>query len=167
MKMMIENIKKQMTIFVLLDALLLLFSFFKGFYWIVNSQIAFLSTLSIVLLSFLAYVRKINKQIALLNENIDVAKDYIDELEDPYDLYDEDKKDKKSSKLKMSMKNLSQTAGSALSFLRLLGYIFLIAGFFALIKTKMFLVMPYILGISIVPLGTVLSGILAAYKRKL
>ncbi len=162
---MIKSIKKQMIIFFILDALLLVFSFFKGFYWIVNSQIAFLSALSIVLLSFLAYVRKIDKQVSLLNESIDVAKDYIDELEDPYDLYDEDAKDKKKNKLKISMKNLSQTASSALSFLRILGYIFLVAGFFALIKTKMFLVLPYILGISIVPVGTILSGIFAAYKR--
>ena len=167
MMKMIKNIKKQMIIFFVLDALLIAFSFFKGFYWIINSQIAFLSALSIVLLSFLAYIRKIDKQVTLLNESIDVAKDYIDELEDPYDLYDENEneKDKKKNKLKMSMKNLSQTAGSALSFLRILGYIFLIAGFFALIKTKMFLVLPYILGISIVPVGTILSGIFVADKR--
>ena len=162
---MIKNIKKQMIIFFVLDALLIAFLFFKGFYWIVNSQIAFLSALSVVLLSFLASIRKIDKQVTLLNESIDVAKDYIDELEDPYDLYDENEKDKKKNKLKMSMKNLSQTGGSALSFLRILGYIFLIAGFFALIKTKMFLVLPYILGISIVPVGTILSGIFVADKR--
>ncbi len=158
-----KNIKKQLFIYIILDIFIFIFSIFKGYTWILNTQIAFLSSLSIVLLSFLSYVKNVNKQVKLVGDLID-DKDIIDELNDPYELYeDTDTKTKnKAEKIKISMKNLSKSKGAAVSFLRLIGYLILIAGFFLLVKIKLFLAIPYIIGISIIPVGGLIN---AVYQR--
>ena len=153
-------IKRQLVVYILLDIALLCFSFYKGVYWLINSQIAFLSVMIVVLLSFLSYIKNINRQIELLKDHIN-DRDYIDEMDDPYELYeDEENSDnKKHSKAKISMKNLSKSKGAAFSIWRIFGYVILIAGFMMLVKLKVFLILPYILGVSIVPLGTILSAL--------
>lgn len=161
--MMMKNIKKQLFIYIILDIFIFIFSIFKGYVWILNTQIAFLSSLCIILLSFLSYVKNVNKQVKLVGDLID-DRDIIDELNDPYELYEDTntKAKKRAEKIKISMKNLSKSKGGAVSFLRLIGYLILIAGFFLLVKIKLFLVIPYIIGISIVPVGGLINAI---YQR--
>jgi len=163
---MMKSINTQVMIYIILDLFVLAFSVFKGYTWIVNTQIAFLSAFSIVLLSFLSYVKNINKQIKTVGDIID-DKDFIDELDDPYELYEDDKKedkDNKKSKVKISMKNLAKSKGAAFSIFRILGYMVLIGGFFLLLKMKSFQILPYIIGISIIPVGGLINII---YQRKL
>ncbi len=160
-----KNIRKQLFVYIVLDTFIFIFSIFKGYSWVLNTQIAFLSSLSIVLLSFLSYVKNINKQVKLVGDLID-DKDMIDELNDPYELYEDEDVDtktkKRAEKIKISMKNLSKSKGGAVSFLRLIGYLILIAGFFLLVKIKLFLAIPYIIGISIIPVGSLINAI---YQR--
>ncbi len=162
---MMKNIRKQLFVYIVLDTFIFIFSIFKGYSWVLNTQIAFLSSLSIVLLSFLSYVKNINKQVKLVGDLID-DKDMIDELNDPYELYEDEDVDtktkKRAEKIKISMKNLSKSKGGAVSFLRLIGYLILIAGFFLLVKIKLFLAIPYIIGISIIPVGSLINAI---YQR--
>ena len=162
---MMKSINAQIVIYIVLDIFVLIFSIFKGYMWVVNTQIAFLSAFSIILLSFLSYVKNINKQIKALGDIVD-DRDYIDELDDPYELYDSDKEDKdgKKSKVKISMKNLAKSKGAAFSLFRILGYIILIGGFFLLLKMESFQIVPYLVGISIIPLGGLINII---YQRKL
>ncbi len=160
---MMKSINTQLYIYIILDIVLFIFSLFKGYTWIANTQIAFLSAFSIVLLSFLSYLKNINKQIKTLGDIVN-ERDFIDEMDDPYELYEDenDKKDKKS-RVKISMKNLSKTKSAAFSLLRLVGYGILIAGFFLLLKMKSFQIVPYLTGISIIPLGGFINII---YQRK-
>ncbi|NPA74449.1 MAG: hypothetical protein GXO12_07025 [Epsilonproteobacteria bacterium] len=159
MTMTISNIKKQLLIYISLDILLIAFSLYKGLDFLLNSQVAFLTSLMVTMLSFLSYLKNINKQIGLLSGLID-DRDYIDELDDPYELYSGDEKKDKISKAKITMKNLSKSKSAAFSVYRIVGYIILIAGFMMLVKFDIFAILPYILGISIVPLGTLLGAII-------
>jgi len=163
---MMKSINTQVMIYIFLDLFVLVFSIFNGYTWIVNTQIAFLSAFSIILLSFLSYVKNINKHIKTVGDIID-NKDFIDELDDPYELYEDDKKEdkgNKKSKVKISMKNLAKSKGAAFSIFRILGYMVLIGGFFLLLKMKSFQIFPYIVGISIIPAGSLINII---YQRKL
>ena len=161
---MMKSISTQLYIYIILDIIVLVFSFFKSYIWIANTQIAFMSAFSIVLLSFLSYLKNINKQIKTLGDIVD-ERDFIDEMDDPYELYeDENDKKNKKSKVKISMKNLSKSKSAAFSLFRLIGYIILIAGFFLLVKMKSFQIAPYLVGISIIPLGGFINII---YQRKL
>ncbi len=156
MKMM--KIRNQIIIYFILDFILILFSMYKGTMWLLNTQIAFASALLIILLSFLSYIKNVNKQVKVLADKID-ERDYIDELDDPYELYDENNTKKKPNKAKISVKNLSKSRGAAFSLYRILGYIVLIIGFLMLVKLKSIVIIAYILGISIIPLGTILSSL--------
>lgn len=160
-----KSIRSGIYIYIILDMIVFAISIFLGWKWVVNSQIAFFSAFSIVLLSFLSYLSNINKQIKTLGDIIEEDKDIIDEMDDPYDLYDKHDKEikDKKSKVKLSMKNLRKSKSASFSFFRLLGYIILIAGFFLLVKTESFSIIPYIIGISIIPLGGFLNII---YQRK-
>ena len=162
--MMMKSINTQIVIYIALDLFVIIFTVFKGYTWLINTQIAFLSAFSVVLLSFLSYVKNINKQVKTLGDIID-DKDFIDELDDPYELYDDKKdKDDKKSKVKISMKNLSKSKSAAFSLFRILGYGLLIGGFFLLLKIKSFEIIPYLIGISIIPVGGLINII---YQRKL
>ena len=162
--MMMKSINTQIVIYIALDLFVIIFTVFKGYTWLINTQIAFLSAFSVVLLSFLSYVKNINKQVKTLGDIID-DKDFIDELDDPYELYDDKKdKDDKKSKVKTSMKNLSKSKSAAFSLFRILGYGLLIGGFFLLLKIKSFEIIPYLIGISIIPVGGLINII---YQRKL
>ncbi len=155
------KIKDQITIYCILDFMLILFSFYKGALWLLNTQIAFTSALIIILLSFLSYLKNINRQITLLADRID-DRDLIDEMDDPYELYDENSNKTKPNKVKISIKNLSKSKGAAFSFFRILGYIILIIGFLTLVKLKSLIVVAYISGISIIPVGT----LILSFKNK-
>ena len=162
--MMMKSIETQIIIYIALDLFVFIFAIFEGYVWVVNTQIAFLSAFSIVLLSFLSYLKNINKQIKTLGDIVN-ERDFIDEMDDPYELYENenDKKDKKS-KIEISMKNLSKSKSAAFSLFRLIGYVILIAGFFLLLKMKSFQIIPYLAGISIIPLGGFINIV---YQRKL
>ncbi len=151
------KIKNQIIIYFILDLVLILFSFYKGTLWLLNTQIAFFSALIIILLSFLSYTKNINKQIGLLGDKID-DRDFIDEMDDPYELYETNENHTKPNKTKISMKNLSKSKGAAFSLFRILGYIILIFGFLVLVKLKSLMAIAYILGISIIPVGTLISS---------
>jgi len=163
---MMTKIRVQLYTYITLDILLMLYSSYKGINFFINSQVAFLSALAIVVLSFVSYLRNINKQISALSEKLDTTGDILDEIDDPYNLYEDDEKDeqKTSQKVKLTMKNLSQSKGAALSLFRILGYALLVAGFFMLVKYKIFSILPYILGISIIPLGTLISAFLTNHR---
>ncbi len=159
-----KDIKTGLYIYIILDVIVFAVSLFFGWKWIVNSQIAFFGAFGIVLLSFLAYLKNINKQIKIIGDIID-DKDIIDEMDDPYELYEENDKNtsNKKSKIKISVKNLKKSKSAAFSLSRVIGYALFIGSFLLLVKTDSFLIIPYIIGISIIPLGGLLNII---YQRK-
>ncbi len=182
-KMMMKinpEILKFAKVFIFLDLCLILYSLiFQNNLWVLNTQVAFVSSLFIVIASFLSYRRNIQSRLSnldLTKTNQSEDRDKIDEIDDPYDLYTEYEEipeeeltsekikeiinDEKSKVNKNSFKNTLFSASGFLSIYRILGYGILIFGFFALNNNKIFLPIAFIIGLGIVPIGVLFSKLL-------
>lgn len=167
-------------VFIAINLCLVIYSFvFESMHWLLNTQVAFFSSLFITIASFLSYKRNIQSRIS----NLDMSKtsktedrDKIDEIDDPYDLYTEYEEipeeeltpekikeiinDEKSKVRKDSFKNTLFSAGGFLSIYRVLGYGSLLFGFFALNNNGIFLPIAFMIGLGVVPLGVLASKLL-------
>ena len=181
MKMKINSsIKNFAKVFILLNLCLIIgILILKDVTWLLNTQVAFISSLFITIASFLSYKKNIQGRLSNLDTsrvNKTEDRDKIDEIDDPYDLYTEYEEipeeeltpskikeiiDEEKSKVKKnSLKNTFFSATGFLSIYRVLGYSTLIFGFFALNNNKLFVPMAFIIGLSIVPIGVLLSKLL-------
>ncbi|RXK14620.1 hypothetical protein CP965_04025 [Halarcobacter mediterraneus] len=172
-------------VFIVLDLFLVLYSFlFQNATWVLNTQVAFFASLLITLSSYFSYRRNVNKRLSNLKEKNDFRtledRDKIDEIDDPYDLYSEYEeipeeelntekikeiiKEEKTKVKRNSIKNTFTSASGFISIFRVVAYGFLVLGFFALNNNKIFIAIPFLIGLSVVPLGTLLSKIV--YRRK-
>ena len=170
------EILKFAKVFFLLDLCLLIYSFiFQNGIWLLNTQVAFISSLFIVISSFYSYKRNIQNRLSNFEASKASAedRDKIDEIDDPFDLYSEYEEipeeeltpekikeiiqEEKTKVKKNSLKNTLFSAGGFLSIYRILGYGILIFGFFALNNNKIFIPVAFIVGLGIVPIGVLLS----------
>ena len=176
-----QSLKNFAIVFIVLDLALIIYALvFNTPSWLLNTQVAFISSLLITVASFLSYKKNIQGRLS----NLDLSKpalktedrDKIDEIDDPYDLYTEYEEipeeelttekikeiigDEKSKIKKNSFKNTLFSATGFLSIYRVLGYSTLIFGFFALNNNKLFMPIAFIIGLGIVPLGVLLSKLL-------
>lgn len=151
--------------------------FFQNLLWLLNLQVAFISSLVIILASFFSYRKNIQSNL----ENSYYAKksgeerDKLDEIDDPYDLYSKDEEitqeelsDEKIKKLIKEEKNRVKqnyfkntifSASGFLSIYRISAYFLLILGFFALNNNGLFIPLAYIFGLGIIPIGVLVSRI--------
>ena len=182
-KMMMKinpEVLKFAKVFLFLDLCIFIYAtIFQNSFWLLNSQVAFISSLFIVIASFTSYRKNIQNRLS----NLDLTKssknedrDKIDEIDDPYDLYTEYEEipedeltpekikeilnDEKSKVKRNTLKNTFFSASGFLSIYRILGYGTLLFGFFALNNNKIFLPIAFIIGLSIVPIGVLLSKLL-------
>lgn len=125
--------------------LLILVSYFISFQFFINFQIAFLSSLFIILGSMYTYRKMINTKVE--SSEFEDKRDLLDEIEDPHELYDDTplneapieeldlkaivKEEKKKIKT-LSIKNMKYGAKGSFSPFRLFPYLFLVLGFIAL-----------------------------------
>lgn len=164
-------------IFIVLNLCLSLYaSFFQNQTWLLNLQVAFFSSLFVTLASFLSYKKNIENRLSNLDENskdLSEQRDKIDEIDDPFDLYSEyeeiKEEDLTTEKIKEiinderkkvkqnSFKNTIFSATGFVSIYRILGYGFLIFGFFALNNNKILIPFAFIVGLSIVPIGVLFT----------
>ena len=175
-----QSLKNFALVFVVLDLSLVIYALvFNTPIWLLNTQVAFVSSLFITIASFLSYRKNIQGRLS----NLDLSKqvnaeqrDKVDEIDDPYDLYTEYEEvpeeeltpekikeilnEEKAKVKKNSFKNTIFSATGFLSVYRVLGYATLIFGFFALNNNKLFLPVAFIIGLGIVPLGVLLSKLL-------
>lgn len=175
-----SEIIKFAKVFFILDLCFISYSLmFETSLWLLSSQVAFFSSLFITIASFLSYKRNIENRLSnldLTQSNEGVDRDKIDEIDDPYDLYTEYKEipeseltpekikeiinDEKSKVKSNSLKNTIFSASGFLSIYRVLGYMILIFGFFALNNNKIFVPIAFIVGLGIVPLGVLFSKLI-------
>ena len=167
-------------VFILLDLCVFVYAFlFQNSLWALNTQVAFFSSLFITIASFLSYKRNIQNRISNLDmsqTNQSFDRDKIDEIDDPYDLYTEYEEipeseltpekikeiinDEKLKVKKNTFKNTLFSAGGFLSLYRVLGYVILIFGFFALNNNHVFMPLGFIVGLGVVPLGVLFSKLI-------
>lgn len=177
-----QSLKNFALVFIVLDLCLVIYALvFNTQIWLLNTQVAFVSSLFITIASFLSYRKNIHGRLS----NLDLSKetlnqrDKVDDIDDPYDLYTEYEEipedeltpekikeiiqDEKAKVKKNSFKNTIFSATGFLSIYRVLGYVTLVFGFFALNNNKLFLPVAFIIGLAIVPIGVLLSKLL--YKK--
>ena len=166
--------KKTLSIFIVVDLLVVILCLLVGeTNWVLNTQIAFFSSLLVTSASYLGYKKNILKRVAgHVNEDDDY--DELDKMDDSYDLYSPDtpqtevkteltkeeikeeiKKNKEALK-KNNTKNFIGAFGAMTSFYRIGGYALLIIGFFFLNNNGYLEVIPYILGFLIVPISALI-----------
>jgi len=136
--------------------------FFAETGWLVNSQVAFISSSIVMLSSMKSYKNMVDGRLNV-GSIPDDERDTLDKLEDPYDLYDDENKveEEKSlvevvkeerANLKKSRRSVWDTTKDAkpsFSFYRLAAYAILIFGFFYLNTNQLLLIMPYLIFLSI------------------
>ncbi|ABV67269.1 conserved hypothetical protein [Aliarcobacter butzleri RM4018] len=174
------EIIKFAKVFIFLDLCIFIYALvFQNKLWLLNTQIAFISSLLITIASFISYKKNIQNRLS----NFDYSKiskgedrDKIDEIDDPYDLYTEYEEipeneltaekikeiinDEKSKVKRNSIKNTIFSASGFLSIYRIFGYIILIFGFFVLNNNKIFMPIAFIIGLGIVPFGVLISKLI-------
>ncbi len=166
-------INKFAKVFLIVDLTVVFFCLLYGnTAWLLNTQVAFVSSLFIIIGSYLGYKRNIEKRVENIDPSlIEDTPDIIDKLDDPYDLYSECKinekeelskeevkdiftEEKNKLKNQNTFKNTFKSIGGASSVYRLIGYGLLVIGFFYLNNNQLLDPVSYLIGFIIVPIAT-------------
>jgi hypothetical protein len=148
----------------LVDVFIIFLTYFFGEeYWLVNSQVAFITSSFVMFGSMLSYRSMVQGRLNV-GAIPDDERDTLDKLEDPYDIYDDEKVKNDENKtlvevvkeerdnLKKSRRSLWQTtkdSKASLSFYRLGAYILLVFGFFYLNSNKFLDIPIYLISLAI------------------
>jgi hypothetical protein len=165
---------KALKVFFIVDIGVILFCLLSGRTdWLLNTQIAFFSSLMVTLGSYMGYKRNIEKR-AHTQSSYDDGYDELDQMDDQFDLYSPDvpqdevkeqmsaeeikeeiAKSKKALK-KNNLKNFAGGMGGMASLYRLAGYAGLVIGFFYLNNNGYLHIFSYIFGFIIVPVSALI-----------
>jgi hypothetical protein len=154
---------KKIIKIVAISELLILLTYFISFSAFINIQLAFLSSFFVMLGSSYAYRKLVNTKIEA--NMVDEKRDFLDEIEDPYELYDEKlddevinhesapeeeldlreivKQERKKIKT-FSFDSMKQGLKGGTSFFRLLPYLFLVLAFIALKNNELLNIAIYL-----------------------
>ncbi len=162
------TIKSFFKIFIIVDIFIVIGTLFiSNEHWLINTQISFLTSIFVTSASFLAYKKNVLKGVENQVQIDDT--DIVDKLDDPYDLYSEINEEiienptkeqilEANKPIKQNhIQNLKKSFFSFASFYRLLGYIFLISGFFYLVNNHIFSVWAYLCGFLVVPISLLVA----------
>ncbi len=142
--MMRMMMKKSIRTLLFLEAIIIPSAIYS-FVLFINVQVAFLSSLFIVLGSSFAYKRMVQTQVD--SAATTPERDLLDTIEDPHELFDETEinhapaeeldlkkivKEEKAKVKLLSVKNMKHGARGSMSAFRLVPYLFLVLGFIAL-----------------------------------
>jgi len=155
--------KETIVVLVVVDLIIALLLYFLGAeHWLVNSQVAFISSSLVMLGSMQSYKNMVKQRlVGATSLSAQDERDTLDKLEDPYDLFDDEpKKENEEEKtlvevvkeeranLKKNRRSIVQTtkdAKASFSFYRLGAYGVLILGFFYLNSNHFLKLMPYLI----------------------
>lgn len=179
-KFVIKSMKKKkmknkiFSVYMYADIFLIVLSLIMGGLWLINTQVAFISSMLVVFASFFSYKGMIEKRLE--NGEIGIERDLLDKIDDKHGLYDEDEeiKDqeiskeefvkiykeerKKGKNFKQTFINLFKSGRGAFNPIRLLAYGFLVVAMMYLIKQDIFSAIPFIVGVSAVPVASIVLG---------
>lgn len=168
------TIKNFAKFYVILDLLVIVVCIaLNNYLWLLNTQVAFISAMCITIGSFLGYKRNIEKRVEGVNlqeQTNTEPRDKIDEIDDPYDLYGEINEQQEftaqeiktiiqeeKSKIKQnSFKNTLFSATGFASLYRIVGYLVLVLGFFALNNNGLLHIFAYLCGLFVVTIATLM-----------
>jgi len=150
-------VKRSIKVIGVTELIIVLF-YFYSFEVFINIQVAFLSSLFVILGSSFAYRKMVQTQVEA--ENFEDKRDLLDDIEDPHELYDDQPindtsvkvndevregdlsheeldlkaivKEEKAKIKTLSIKSMKHGAKGSVSIFRLLPYLFLVLGFISL-----------------------------------
>lgn len=164
------SIKKLLIYFIVVDIILVIGSFFKGYNFFISSQLGFISSLLVTISSYYGYKKMIENKISI-GDIPKEDRDELDVIDDKFDLYSNSEEEQKDFKeviaierknikgFKKSAKNLQKSFIAVISPYRLFSYLFLIISFFYLNNNHLLNVLGFILGISVVSLVSLIVGL--------
>jgi len=157
----------------LVNLIFALFVFSMGYwYWLLNFELAFFASLSIIMGSFSGYRRMVQRRLDTGEGEESV---FLDKIEDPYELYDENEKEEipveemdlravvkeEKARLKSNRQTFKKTIKSTpgiFSPWRFLPYIFLVLSFIALNNNHILDISGFLIGLAIGIVGAVILG---------
>ena len=154
-------ISKFIKIYLIVDILIIFYGFFANIdNWFINTQIAFFTSLIIIIGSFLAYKKSVETQVETYQDLDD--RDELDKIDDKFDLFSDEELIQEEQKLakKGNWKNIKYSKAS-ISAYRLFGYILLVISFLYLVKNDLFTIFPYIIGL----VGTQIATLAMAVQQ--
>lgn len=176
--LMMKMIKSFAKVFLFVDLCIIVYALiFQNSYWLLNSQVAFFASVIITVASFISYKKNVQNRLRNYDKSLETKvedRDKVDEIDDPFDLYSEDVEpvkeedltpqkikqiiqEEKSKVKRNSLKNTVFSATGFVSIYRLFGYAILIFGFFALNNNNLFLPIPFLIGLGIVPIAVLFT----------
>ena len=151
---------------------LIFISLIMGDLWLINTQVAFICSMIVVFSSFLSYKGMIEKRLE--SEEIPQERDEFDKIDDKYGLFDEDIEEKelskeefvklykeerkKSSSIKQTFSNLFKSGRGVFNPFRLIAYALLCVAMLMLIRNDLFSAVPFLVGITAVPVSSLVLG---------
>ena len=146
--------------------------------WLYTSQIGFFSSALVIASSMVSYRRMVDRGVAVGAVGMDIDRDEVDKLDDPYDLYSQDIIDDKDvdlvetvkeerAKLKANKRSIKQVAKDskpAFSFIRLGAYVVLVLGFFYLNRHEYLHIPSYLISLSLPPLVVIFILLSESYS---
>lgn len=173
-----KTLTRFFVIYFVLDLIFVLyFIFIDDYLSLLNSQIGALAAMSVAVGSFLGYKSSVNEQVKKLDGCEVEQRDIIDKIEDNYELFDDEeinyneiteeeakniyKEERDKLKKSSKIKNIALTFKGIFSPFRLIGYFLLVLGFFWLEGNGHLKILPFILGLSILPV----SSIILAFRK--
>jgi len=154
--------------FVAAELLLVVLPFVMGRYdWLLNTQIAFISSSLVLGASMFSYSQMVYSRLESGTAIPDDGRDTLEKIEDPHDLYGEESsideteddtatlKDaisEEKQRMKQHRRSLLQVlrdSKASLSFVRLGAYLLLFVGFFYLSKNQLLHIPSYLLGLAL------------------
>jgi len=141
---MMSILKRITSILVFSEALVLSCAFYSKVFYI-NAQVAYLSSLFVIIGASLAYKKMVITKVD--SKTYESDRDLLDTIEDPHGLYDEDSineapaeeldlktivKEEKAKIKTFSIKSMKHGVRGSVSVFRIVPYIFLVLGFIAL-----------------------------------
>ncbi|NLY04047.1 MAG: hypothetical protein GXZ15_04320 [Campylobacter sp.] len=136
-------INKLVKVYLVLDIFVLILTFIFGLKWLLSSQIAFICTVFIAFVSYRSYSNLISSEI----------------MSGRFDDIDFEKLDQEGGKLPKASK-----IGAFKAFMspfKILAYLLLGVGFYLLAKFQLLNIIAFILGVSLIPVGTMLGVVLS------
>ena len=130
-----------------------------------NFQIAFLSSVLILLGSTYSYKRLVDNRVASEDRPDDT--DLVDKLDDPFDLYSEEissvpmdaedldlktvvqEEKKRLKENKQTLKNTAKSTPALVSIFRVVPYLFLVLGFIGLNNNGLLSLVPFLVGLGV------------------
>jgi len=162
------------------DAVLLALALWQGTNWVINTQIAFVTSAMVMVASLQAHARMVRRRIEAGEIPAGTDRDTIDTLEDPFDLYGEEEEkgivepDDIRATIRSEKQRLAQQrrtpmeairdARASLSPMRMIAYALLLGGFFALTNRNLFDPIPYLIGMT-VPIVVIVIALVRAQKE--